>query len=144
MLSLIEKAERAYDQKQAEALQKKLRRNEFTLEDFRDQLRVVRKMGSMGDLMSLIPGMKKLTKGVDLSDAEGELKRIEAIISSMTRQERHNHLILNGSRRKRIATGSGTSVAEVNRFLKQFQQTKKAMKQMSKLAGRGQLRGLLQ
>jgi signal recognition particle subunit SRP54 len=144
MLSLIEKAERVYDQKQAEALQKKLRRNEFTLEDFRDQLRVVRKMGSMGDLMSLIPGMKKLTKEVDLGEAEGELKRIEAIISSMTRQERNNHLILNGSRRKRIAAGSGTTVAEVNRFLKQFQQTKKAMKQMSKLAGRGQLRGLLQ
>jgi signal recognition particle subunit SRP54 len=142
MLTLIEKAEAAYDEKQAEALQKKLRRNEFTLEDFRDQLRVVRKMGSMGDLMAMIPGMKKLTKGVDLSDAEGELKRIEAIIGSMTKQERNNHLILNGSRRKRIADGSGTSVAEVNRFLKQFQQTKKVMKQMSKFAGRGPLRGL--
>lgn len=142
MLTLIEKAEAAYDEKQAEALQKKLRRNEFTLEDFRDQLRVVRKMGSMGDLMSMIPGMKKMTKGMDLSDAEGELKRIEAIIGSMTKQERHNHLILNGSRRKRIANGSGTSVAEVNRFLKQFQQTKKVMKQMSKVAGRGGMRGL--
>lgn len=144
MLTLIEKAERAYDEKQAEALQKKLRRNEFSLEDFRDQLRVVRKMGSMGDLLAMIPGMKKMTKGVDLGGAEGELKRVEAIIGSMTNEERRNHLILNGSRRKRIAAGSGTSVAEVNRFLKQFQQTKKVMKQMSKLAGRGPLRGLPQ
>jgi signal recognition particle subunit SRP54 len=144
MLTLIEKAERAYDEKQAETLQKKLRRNEFTLEDFRDQLRVVRKMGSMGDLLSMIPGMKKMTRGVDLGDAEGELKRIEAIIGSMTNEERRNYLILNGSRRKRIASGSGTSVAEVNRFLKQFQQTKKVMKHMSKLAGRGPMRGLPQ
>jgi signal recognition particle subunit SRP54 len=142
MLTLIEKAEAAFDAKQAEALQKKMRRNEFTLEDFRDQLRVVRKMGSMGELMAMIPGMKKLTKGMDMGDAEGELKRIEAIIGSMTKQERNNHLILNGSRRKRIADGSGTSVAEVNRFLKQFQQTKKMMKHVSKLGGRGLLRGL--
>jgi len=142
MLTLIEKAEAAFDAKQAEALQKKMRRNEFTLEDFRDQLRVVRKMGSMGELMAMIPGMKKLTKGMDMGDAEGELKRIEAIIGSMTRQERNNHLILNGSRRKRIADGSGTSVAEVNRFLKQFQQTKKMMKHVTKLGGRGLLRGL--
>jgi signal recognition particle subunit SRP54 len=137
MLTLIEKAERAYDVKQAEALQKKLRRNEFTIEDFRDQIRAVRKMGSMGELMGMIPGMKKLTRGMDLGDAEGELKRIEAIINSMTNQERRNHLILNGNRRRRIAAGSGTSVAEVNRFLKQFEQTKKMMKQMSKFMGRG-------
>ncbi len=137
VLTLIEKAQKAYDVKQAEALQKKMRRNEFTLDDFRDQIQVLRKMGSMGDLMGMIPGMKKLTKGVDMAEAETELKRIEAIISSMTKQERANHLILNGSRRKRIATGSGTSVAEVNRFLKQFQQTKKVMKKMSKFAGRG-------
>jgi signal recognition particle subunit SRP54 len=142
MLTLIEKAERAYDKNQALVLQKKLRRNEFTLEDFRDQLRVVRKMGSMGDLLAMIPGMKKLTRGVDMESAESELKRVEAIISSMTKEERHNHLILNGSRRRRIAAGSGTSVTEVNRFLKQFTQTKKVMKQMSKLAGRGLPQGL--
>jgi signal recognition particle subunit SRP54 len=137
VLTLVEKAERAYDEKQALALQKKLRRNEFTLDDFRDQLHALRKMGSMGDLLAMIPGMKKFTRGLDMSSAEGELKHIEAIISSMTKQERRNHLILNGSRRKRIALGSGTSVAEVNRFLKQFVQTKKVMKQMSKFAGRG-------
>jgi signal recognition particle subunit SRP54 len=137
VLTLIEKAERAYDQEQAIALERKLRRNEFTLDDFRDQLRTVRQMGSVGELLSMIPGMKKLTRGVDMSSAEGELKRIEAIISSMTKEERRNHLILNGSRRRRIALGSGTSVADVNRFLKQFQQTKKVMKQMGKWAARG-------
>jgi len=142
VLTLVEKAEQAYDQKQALALQKKLRRNEFTLEDFRDQLRTLRKMGSMGDLLGMIPGMKKFTRGLDVGSAETELKRIEAIISSMTNEERHNHLILNGSRRQRIARGSGTSVAEVNRFLKQFVQTKKVMKQMSKFAGRGMPQGL--
>jgi len=137
VLTLIEKAERAYDEKQALALQKKLRRNEFTLEDFRDQLRAVRQMGSMGDLLKMIPGMSKMTRGMDMADAERELKQVEAIISSMTMEERRNHLILNGSRRKRIAAGSGTTVADVNRFLKQFQQTKKVMKQVSKFAGRG-------
>jgi signal recognition particle subunit SRP54 len=137
VLTLIEKAERAYDEKQALALQKKLRRNEFTLEDFRDQLRAVRQMGSMGELLSMIPGMKKMTRGMDMSAAEGELKQVEAIIGSMTNEERRNHLILNGSRRKRIALGSGTTVADVNRFLKQFQDMKKVMKHMSKFTGRG-------
>ena len=137
MMTLIEKAERVYDQQQAVALQKKLRRNEFTLEDFRDQLRAVRQMGSMGDLLAMIPGIKKFTRGMDMSSAEGELKQVEAIINSMTNEERRNHLILNGSRRQRIARGSGTTVADVNRFLKQFLQTKKMMKQMSKFTGRG-------
>jgi len=142
VLTLIEKAERAYDEEQALALERKLRRNEFTLEDFREQLRTVRQMGSMGELMSMIPGMKKLTRGVDMSTAEGELKRVEAIISSMTNEERRNHLVLNGSRRRRIAQGSGTTVADVNRFLKQFEQTRKVMKQMGKLASRGMRPGL--
>lgn len=139
VLSLVERAQRAYDAKQARELERKLRRNEFTIEDFRDQIRAVRKMGAMGELVSMIPGMKKLTRGMDLSEAEVELKRIEAIINSMTKQERLNHHILNGSRRRRIAAGSGTSVAEVNRFLKQFEQTRKMMKQMSKFMGRGGL-----
>ena len=135
VLTLIEKAEQLYDQKEALKLQRKMRRNEFTLEDFRDQLRTVRKLGSMGDVLGMIPGMRKLTKGVDMGQAEGELKRIEAIINSMTNEERQNHTILNGSRRRRIALGSGTSVEEVNRFLKQFTQTKKVMKQFAKYAG---------
>jgi signal recognition particle subunit SRP54 len=130
VMSLIERAEKAYDRAQAETLQKKLRRNDFDLEDFRDQLRTVKKMGSVTELIGMIPGVKKLLKGADLSGAEGELKRVEAIIDSMTRAERRNVQILNSSRRKRIAKGSGTSVAEVNRLIKQFTQTKKVLKQL--------------
>jgi len=130
VLSFIERAEKAYDAKEAERLQKKLRRNEFTLEDFRDQIGVLKKMGPIGDLIGMIPGLKKMVKGADLGEAEGELRRIEAIINSMTHQERDNHLVLNASRRKRIATGSGTSVAEVNRLLKQFTQMKKVFKKL--------------
>jgi signal recognition particle subunit SRP54 len=137
MLSLIEKAQSAYDQKQAEKLQEKLKKDTFTLEDFRDQLRTVKKMGSVADLIGMIPGMKKFAKGNELAGADDELKRIEAIINSMTKQERRDHLILNGSRRKRIAIGSGTSVAEVNKFLKQYQQAKKMMKSLSRGAGKG-------
>jgi signal recognition particle subunit SRP54 len=137
MLSLIEKAQSAYDQKQAEQLQAKLKKDTFTLEDFRDQLRTVKKMGSVADLIGMIPGMKKFAKGNELAGADDELKRIEAIINSMTGQERRDHLILNGSRRKRIAIGSGTSVAEVNKFLKQYQQAKKMMKSLSRGAGKG-------
>ena len=139
MLSLIEKAQAAFDASEAEKLQEKLRRDTFTLEDFRDQLRAVKKMGSVADLMGLVPGMKKLAKSADLAGADRELVRIEAIIDSMTREERKNHLILNGNRRKRIARGSGTSVAEVNRFLKQYQQTRKVMKSLTKGGGRGLL-----
>jgi signal recognition particle subunit SRP54 len=130
VISLVERAEKAYDRSQAEVLQKRLRRNEFDLEDFREQLRAVKKMGSVTELLGLIPGVKKLLRGADLSGAEGELKRVEAIIGSMTREERRNVHILNASRRKRIAQGSGTSVAEVNRLLKQFAQTKKVLKQL--------------
>jgi signal recognition particle subunit SRP54 len=139
MLSLIERAEKAYDREKAEAFQKKLKKNEFDLEDFREQLTAVKKMGSMMDVLGMIPGMKKLFKGAELEGADGELKRIEAIINSMTKQERRNHLILNSSRRKRIASGSGTSVAEVNRLIKQFEQTKKVMK---KLGSAPQMRGM--
>jgi signal recognition particle subunit SRP54 len=130
VLSLIERAEKVYDRSQAATLQKKLRRADFDLEDFRDQLRAVKKMGSMTELLGMIPGVKKLLRGTDLSGAEDELKRTEAIINSMTRAERRNVQILNASRRKRIAQGSGTSVAEVNRLIKQFTQTKKVLKQL--------------
>jgi signal recognition particle subunit SRP54 len=142
VLSLIERAEQAYDEKEALQLQRKLRRNEFTLEDFRDQLRAVRRMGAVGDLLNMIPGIKKLTKGMDMSSAETELKRSEAIINSMTREERDNAAIINGSRRRRIAAGSGVSVADVNRFLKQFQHTKKMMKHVARFAGKGMPPGM--
>jgi signal recognition particle subunit SRP54 len=142
VLTLIERAEQAYDEKEALALQRKLRRNEFTLGDFRDQLRAVRKMGAVGDLLGMIPGMKKLTKGMDMSGAETELKRTEAIINSMTHEERDNAAIINGSRRRRIAAGSGVTVADVNKFLKQFQQTKKMMKHVARFAGKGMPPGM--
>ena len=134
VMSLIEKAEAVFDKKEAVALEKKLRKNEFTLEDFRDQLRTIKKMGSVTDLLGMIPGMKKALKQVDGAKAQKDVGRIEAIINSMTNVERRNPGILNGSRRKRIALGSGTSVSEINRFLKQYQQMKKMMK---KFAGKG-------
>ncbi|MGE0684750.1 MAG: signal recognition particle protein [Candidatus Binatia bacterium] len=133
VLSLIEKAEKVYDQKQAEILEKKLRKNQFTLEDFYDQMRMLKKMGSMTDLIGMLPGGKKLMQGADMTAAEKEFKHIEAIICSMTKEERKKPEILNGSRRKRIATGSGTSVAEVNRFLKQYLEAKKMMRKMTQM-----------
>jgi signal recognition particle subunit SRP54 len=111
-----------------------LRRNEFDLSDFGDQLRSVRRMGSLGDLLGMIPGMKRFTRGVDSEAAERDLKRAEAIINSMTKAERRNVSILNASRRRRVALGSGTSVSEVNRLVKQFTQTKKMLK---RLKGKG-------
>ncbi|MGH7860509.1 MAG: signal recognition particle protein [Candidatus Binatia bacterium] len=140
VLSLIERAEKAFDQKEAEQLERKLRRNEFTLDDFRDQLRVVKKMGSVTDLLGMIPGFKKMVKAVDGDKAERDLRHIEAIIDSMTREERRNPGVLNGSRRRRIALGSGTSVSDINRFLKQYQQMKKVMKKFS--GGKGLPAGL--
>ena len=130
VLSLIEKAEKAFDAREAEALRKKMKRNEFDLEDFRQQIQTMKKMGPVTELLGMIPGMKKLVGGADLSGAEDELKHVEAIINSMTRAERANHLIINASRRRRIAEGSGTSVSEVNRLLKQFTQTKKVLKKL--------------
>ena len=130
VLSLVERAEKAYDRAQAEALGKKLKKNEFDLEDFRDQLRAVKRMGSVAELLGMIPGMKKMLKGADLGDADQELRRVEAIINSMTNEERRNIHILNANRRKRIALGSGASVADVNRLLKQFTQTKKVLKKL--------------
>jgi signal recognition particle subunit SRP54 len=137
ILSLIEKVEAAYDERQAEALERKLKKNEFTLEDFRDQLQMVKRLGSMGELLGMIPGMKKLTSKLDPGAADGELKKIEAIINSMTKQERRNDTLINGSRRQRIALGSGTTVSDVNKFLKQYAQTKKMMKKLTKLGRPG-------
>lgn len=143
MLSLIEKAQQNYDQSKAKELERKLKKNEFTIEDFADQLRTIRKMGSLGDLLGMIPGLKKIAGAADSAEAKVELVRIQAIIDSMTHQERRNHLILNGRRRARIAGGSGTSVQDVNRFLKQFEQTRKMMKKITRMgAGRSMVRGL--
>jgi signal recognition particle subunit SRP54 len=142
VLTLIEKAQQTYDQKQAKELERKFKKNEFTLEDFAHQMAQLQKMGPLGDLLGMIPGFKKIAGQVDSDQAREELARIKAIIDSMTLQERRNHLILNGSRRARIAAGSGTSVQEVNRFVKQFEQTRKMMKKVAKAGGgRAMMRG---
>jgi signal recognition particle subunit SRP54 len=143
VLSLIEKAQQNYDRDQAKALERKLKRNEFTIADFADQLKTLKKMGSIGDLMAMIPGLKKVAGAADSDETRRELARIQAIIDSMTLQERNNHLVLNGKRRARIAAGSGTSVQEVNRFVKQFEQTRKVMKKITRMgAGGAMMRGL--
>jgi len=143
VLTLIEKAHTNYDQAKAKELERKFKKNEFTITDFAEQIKAIRKMGSLGDLIGMIPGMKKLAGAADSEEARTEFRRIQAIIDSMTRQERENHLILNGRRRARIAAGSGTSVQEVNRFLKQFDQTRKVMKKITRMgAGKAMMRGL--
>jgi signal recognition particle subunit SRP54 len=133
VLSLIEKAAKEVTIEDSLALQKKLKKNEFSLQDFLDQMRTVRRMGSISSLASMLPGMDKLMKNVDPEHAEKELKHIEAIILSMTPKERSNHAMIDGSRRKRISKGSGRSVEEVNRLLKQFIEMRKMMSQISKM-----------
>jgi signal recognition particle subunit SRP54 len=138
VLSLIEKAEAAIDRDQAADLEAKLRKDGFTLETFRDQLHSIKKMGSMESLLKMIPGADKAMKqaqGMQLPDQE--LKRIEAMINSMTPRERRDHRLINGSRRLRIAKGSGTSVQEVNKLLKRFTEAQKMMKKMKQLGPKG-------
>jgi signal recognition particle subunit SRP54 len=143
VLSLIEKAQQNYDQAKAKELERKLKKNEFTITDFAEQLRTIRKMGSLGDLLGMIPGLKKIAGAADSDQAKREMVRIQAIIDSMTREERDNHLVLNARRRQRIAAGSGTSVQDVNRFVKQFEQTRKMMKKITRMGtGRTMMRGL--
>ena len=143
MLTMIEKAQEAVDEKQAADLEKKLRKNQFTLEDFRDQMAQVRKMGSLSDIMGMIPGMGKLKQMKNLEVDDSQLVRIEAIINSMTPQERRQHAIINGSRRKRIAKGSGTKVQDVNQLLKNYTQVMKMMKKLNKGGMRGLGRGMM-
>ena len=142
VLTLIEKAEVAFDEEKARELEKKIRKDSFTLEDFRDQLTQIRKMGSLESIIQMIPGISKKMKGMgDIGIDERELVRIEAIINSMTPKERNNRLIINGSRRLRIAKGSGTSVQVVNQLLKRYAQTRKMMKRFSQLEKKGFGRG---
>ncbi|KAB2842258.1 signal recognition particle protein [bacterium] len=142
VMSLIEKAQKEFDQDEAKQMAEKVMRSEFSLEDFRKQLGQMKKLGPLEKVMGMIPGMGKVTDQVDPKDMERELKRKEAIINSMTMRERLNTKILNGSRRLRIAKGSGTQVSEVNRLLKEFEQMQKMMKRFGKLGLKG-LRGLL-
>src|SRR5438067_6621877 len=135
VLSLIEKAEAAITQEDAERLEEKIRSNEFTLEDFRDQLKTIRKMGPLESIIGMLPGMGNIKALAENKPDEKQIGRIEAIIGSMTPEERRKQHIINGSRRKRIARGSGTSVEEVNRLLKQFVQMQKMLKQLGGMAG---------
>jgi len=137
VLSLIEKAEEAVSLEDAEKLEKKIRLDDFTLDDFRDQLRTIKKMGPIEQILGMLPGMgalKEMKQAREQVD-DKQMARVEAIINSMTAKERRNHQLINGSRRKRIAKGSGTSVEEVNRLLKQFIQMKKMLKAMGGMAG---------
>jgi signal recognition particle subunit SRP54 len=142
VLSLIEKAQEAIDAKKAQELEKKLLKDTFTLEDFSEQLREIKKMGSIDQILSMIPGMGRLKLPQDLQGGEKELVKVEAIINSMTREERRSPEILNGSRRLRIAKGSGTTVQDVNQLLKQYLQTKKMLRQLKKGGMRGLAKGL--
>jgi signal recognition particle subunit SRP54 len=131
VLSLIEKAEQAIDEGEAAQLEEKLRKNEFTLDDFRKQLKTIRRMGPLESILGMIPGLGDLKQLADNKPDEKQMGRVEAIITSMTPDERHNDKIINGSRRKRIAKGSGTSVEEVNRLLKQFTEMRKVLQMMN-------------
>jgi signal recognition particle subunit SRP54 len=131
MLSFIEKASVELDQKKAVEMQRKLIENEFTLEDFRDQLRQIRKLGPLSGLLDMMPKVGMLKELQNVKVDEKEINRVVAIIDSMTHKERDNHMIINGSRRRRIAKGSGTSVQEVNQLLKQYAQARKLMKSLS-------------
>mgnify|MGYP005838889791 CR=1 FL=1 len=132
VLSLIEKAEEAFDEQEALRLQKKLMQNQFTLQDFADQLRKLRRMGPITQLLGMVPGMNRLQDQISQEDMERSLRKVEAIINSMTPTERANPKVLNASRRQRIAAGSGVEVRDVNQLLKQFRDMQKLMSQMGK------------
>lgn len=138
MLTLIEKAEKAFDEDKAKNLQKKIKNQQFDFDDFLEQMEQMRDMGPMQDILKMIPGMgSKAMKGINID--EKELDKIEAIIKSMTPEERKNAKLINGSRKKRIAAGSGTTPRDVNKLLKQFKQSKKMMQQMSNMKGMGNM-----
>lgn len=145
MLSLIEKAEAAFDKEQAEKLEKKIKKNQFTLEDFLEQMAQVRNMGGLGKIMEMLPGMNSAQmKNVDLEQGEREFKQMEAIIQSMTIEERRDPSILNGSRRKRISAGCGLPVSKINNLMRKYEEAKKMMKRLSGPGAmrRGKSRGL--
>ncbi len=143
ILSLIERAESAFDKKTAMELERKLRKEDFTLEDFRDQLRQIRKMGPLEQLVDMLPKVGPLQNlPKDASVDEGKLKQVEAIINSMTNEERRDHNVIDGKRRKRIAKGSGTTVQDVNQVIKQYMQMRTMMKQYGAMAARAKMKGL--
>jgi signal recognition particle subunit SRP54 len=136
VLSLIEKAQDIVDRDQAEAMARKLQANTLTLEDFREQLRQVNKLGSLEKVLEMLPGGQRLKDAAGEVKADREMARTAAIIDSMTLRERRDHTLLNGSRRKRVAVGSGTTVQDVNRLIKQYLEARKMMKMLSGQGGR--------
>ena len=140
VVSLVEKAQEQYDEEEARRLQKKLAKDQFTLEDFYSQIQQIKKMGNIKDLAAMIPGVGKAIKDVDMDN--NSFKSIEAIIQSMTKEEKDDPAILNGNRRKRIAMGSGTSIAEVNRLVKQFEDMRKVMKTVAGGGGKNAMRNM--
>jgi len=135
ILSLVEKAQTVVDEKQARELERRIRKNEFTLEDFREQLLQIKKMGSLQDIIGMIPGLSKIKSLKQAAPDEKELVKIVAMIDSMTKKERSNYQLIDGRRRKRIASGSGTTVQDVNRLLKNYADVKKMMKRMTSKGG---------
>lgn len=133
VISLVERAQQTFDEDEAKRINKKIRKNQFNFDDFLSQLEQIKKMGNIKDLIGMLPGMNKALKGIDIDD--DSFKPIEAIIQSMTKEERNEPDMLNGSRRKRIASGSGTSIQQVNNLLKQFEDMRKMMKSMNKMGG---------
>jgi signal recognition particle subunit SRP54 len=142
VLSLIEKAEQVVTQDDAQRLERTILENDFTLEDFREQLQTIKKMGPLENILGMLPGMGQIKQQLQGGQVDPkQMGRVEAIISSMRAKERRNHQVLNGSRRKRIARGSGTSVEEVNRLIKQFIEMKKMLKMVGGLSGGGGKKG---
>jgi signal recognition particle subunit SRP54 len=135
VLSLVEKAQEQFDEKEAKRLEHKIKKNKFDFNDFMVQMGQIKKMGNLKNLISMIPGMSKMTKNLDIDD--NAFNKLEAIIQSMTPEERKNPSIINGSRKKRIALGSGNKLEEINQFMRQFDQMRKMMHQMSKMQGKG-------
>jgi signal recognition particle subunit SRP54 len=142
VVSLVEKAQDIYDEKEARELERKFRKDEFTLEDFRDQIRQMKKMGSLESIIGMIPGMGKLKGAINFAEAEKDIKKTEAIINSMTTKERTKPNIIDGSRRLRISKGSGTQVQDVNDLLKKYMETKKLLKKFTKGGAKGLQRQL--
>jgi len=141
VVSLVEKAQEQFDEEQARKVQKKIAQNRFGFDDFLQQLQQIKKMGNVKDLLGMVPGMGKALKGVDIDD--DAFKGVEAMIQSMTPEERSNPSLIRGSRKKRIAIGSGTQVEEVNRLLKQFQDMSKMMRSMQSAGGRGMAQAMM-
>jgi signal recognition particle subunit SRP54 len=141
MLTLIERAESAFDEEQAERMERKLREASFDLEDFLEQFQQVRQMGPLSQILDMVPGIGRMTSEISPEVTDRQFKRIEAIILSMTPEERRHPRILNASRKRRVARGSGTTVQEVNALLRQFRQMQQMMKQLGR--GKGGMRGLM-